>query len=245
MPLSPEELYLQLGKLVVEMPDLVNCPMTPDVHRWLGRACALVDASGDAGASFMKIASQSIHGPLREMNAQAVTAIVHQALARAELDAPARVQGAFISAGNTLDAYAAVGRVLGMAKTSVLMVDAYADVKSVTEYAILAPDKVAVRILADTADHKKTLKPAAEKWAQQFGQTRAPLEVRLAPAKALHDRLIVVDETDAWTLGQSFNKLAERAHTSLVRVDGVMACGNADLVKANKSYRKFRRLLGD
>jgi hypothetical protein len=221
MPLSPEELYLQLGKLVAEMPDLVNCPMTPDVHRWLGRACALVGASGDAG--YLKIASQNLHGPLREMNAQAVTAIVHQALARAELDAPARVQGAFISAGNTLDAYAAVGRVLGMAKTSVLMVDAYADVKSVTEYAILAPDKVAVRILADTADHKKTLKPAAEKWAQQFGQNRAPLEVRLAPAKALHDRLIVVDETDAWTLGQSFNKLAERAHTSLVRVDAETA----------------------
>jgi hypothetical protein len=74
-------------------------------------------------------------------------------------------------------------------------------------------------VLADTAEHKKTLGPAAQRWAQQFAKTRPPLEIRLAPAKTLHDRLIIVDEADAWTVGQSFNKLAERAPTSLVRAD--------------------------
>jgi hypothetical protein len=62
------------------------------------------------------------------------------------------------------------------------------------------------------------LKPAAEHWRQQFGALR-PLEVRLAPAKALHDRLIQVDGSTVWVLGQSFNGLATRAHTSLVRMD--------------------------
>jgi hypothetical protein len=97
--------------------------------------------------------------------------------------------------------------------------DPYADEKIVTEYALLAPESVAVRILADAADHKKTLKPAAERWAQQFGKARAPLEVRLAPTKTLHDRLIIVDNANVWGIGQSFNKLAQRAHTSLVRMD--------------------------
>jgi hypothetical protein len=51
-----------------------------------------------------------------------------------------------------LDAYAAVGKVLGAAKADVLMVDPYADEKAVTEYALLVPDNVTVRLVADTAD---------------------------------------------------------------------------------------------
>jgi hypothetical protein len=97
------------------------------------------------------------------------------------------------------------------------MIDPYADAK-VTDYAILAPENVSVRLLADQADHKKSLKPAVERWVQQFGSAR-PLTVRLAPAKTLHDRAILVDNDTAWALGQSFNKLAERAHTTLIRME--------------------------
>jgi hypothetical protein len=221
MSLSPEELYLQLGNLVAEMPDLAHCPITSDVNRWLGRAQALVgDVLDVAEVATLKVACQNLsHPQLRQMNAQTITSVVHHALAEAELIAPARVQGTFIAAGSTLDAYAAVGRVLGMAKTDALLVDPYAYWKIVTQYAALAPESVAVRILADAAYHKDTLKPAAERWAQQFGKARAPLEVRLAPAKTLHDRLIIVDNANVWSIGQSFNRLAERAHTSLVRMD--------------------------
>jgi pimeloyl-ACP methyl ester carboxylesterase len=218
MPLSPEELYLQLGNLVMEMPDLAHCPITPEVNRWLGRASALVEEAG-LDVVPLQVAWENLSGPLREMNAGTITSAVYHALAKVELIAPARVQGSFIAAGNTLDAYAAVGRVLGIAKTDVLLVDPSADEKIVTEYALLAPESVAVQILADAADYKKTLKPAAERWSQQFGKARAPLEVRLAPRKTLHDRLIIVDNADVWGVGQSFNKLAERAHTSLVRMD--------------------------
>jgi hypothetical protein len=202
------------------MPDLAHGPITHETNAWLGRAFALVEqAMGELQAAILMVACQHLNGPLREQNAQTVASYVYQALAKAELEAPARVQGAFIAAGHTLDAYAVVGRVLGMAKQSVLMVDPYADFKIVTEYAVLAPENVAVQILTDATSHKSTLKPAAEKWSQQFGQTRAPLEIRLAPSGSLHDRLIILDGATVYTLGQSFNRLAERAHTSSVRVD--------------------------
>jgi hypothetical protein len=58
-----------------------------------------------------------------------------------------------------LDAYAAVGKVLGTAKADVLMVDPYADEKAVTEYALLVPDNVTVRLVADTADPGCSLIP--------------------------------------------------------------------------------------
>jgi hypothetical protein len=224
MSLSPEELYLQLGNLVAEMPELGSGPITAEVNMWLGRACALVEEGGDTVAtSQLKVACQFLTGPTRDLNAQQIATLVHTALAKAELNAPARVQGKFIAAGHTLDAYAAVGRVLGGAKTDVLMIDPYADMKIVTHYAVAAPNTVQVRILADTEYHKSTLKPAAEEWAQQFGQSRAPLEVRLAPARTLHDREIIVDGVDVFVLGQSFNALAQRAHTSIVRADAETA----------------------
>jgi hypothetical protein len=45
------------------------------------------------------------------------------------------------------------------------------------------------------------------------------LQVRIAAPKTLHDRLILIDGHQAWAVGQSFNALATRAPTSLVRVD--------------------------
>jgi len=44
--LTPEELYARLSGLIAEMPDLNN-PTSPETQRWLGRASALVQATGD------------------------------------------------------------------------------------------------------------------------------------------------------------------------------------------------------
>jgi hypothetical protein len=201
------------------MPDLANGPIMPEMNQWLGRAAALIEEAGDqASATRLQNCAQFLDSINRALNAQAIAAIVHHALAKAELKAPAAVQGTFIAAGHTFDAFVAVSRVLGTAKTDVLMVDPYADEKALTDYAVLAPDQVSVRLLADQADYKKSLKPAAERWVQQFGQTR-PLSVRLAAAKTLHDRLILVDGATAWMLGQSFKDMVARSHTSLVRMD--------------------------
>jgi hypothetical protein len=54
---------------------------------------------------------------------------------------------------------------------------------------------------------KPSLKPAAERWIAQRHAKR-PLEVRQAPAKSLHDRLIITDGATAWVVGQSFKDLA-------------------------------------
>ena len=94
------------------------------------------------------------------------------------------------------------------------MVDPYADANLLTDFAVLAPEGVQVMVLADKADHKPALKAAAERWVQQYGPSR-PLRVRLAPSKTLHDRLIIVDDRESWSVGQSFNALGKRAHTSL------------------------------
>ena len=163
-----------------------------------------------AGIVAFRVASQKLQGVTRDMNAGTILAIAHQALARAGLHAPAELQGTFIAAGHSLDAFAAVGKALGMATTDVFIVDPYADAKLLTDYAVQAPDNVSVRVLAGPT-YRTSLKPAAERWPQQMKQ---PLDVRLGAPRSLHDRLILIDGKTAFVLGQSFKDLATRAHTS-------------------------------
>lgn len=220
MTISPEALYLQLGRLIAEMPDFGGRgPVSNETNAWLGRAAALISARGDLGdkCSF-SIAAKNLDSPLHERNVQTIKSIIYATLAHAELAAPLSAQGAFIQAGGRFDAFVAFGKAVESASLDVMIVDPYADAKALTDFAVQAPEGVAVRVLADAEYRKPTLKPATENWLIQHGSTR-PLEVRLTPRKALHDRLILVDGKLVWNLGQSLNAIATRAPTSIVRVD--------------------------
>jgi hypothetical protein len=218
MSLAPEQLYFQLGSLIAEMPEFTTGPITPEAERWIERAVDLVElAGGLADKLQLRVAAENLHGAPHDRNVETILAIVHRVLAKVERDAPADLQGAFIVTSNAFDAFAAIRRILGSAQTDVLLVDPQADAKALTDFALFAPDKVVVRLLADHADHKASLESAARDWVRRFGRAR-PLSVRLAAAGALRDTLILVDDAIAWALGQPFNRFARRAHPSLVRI---------------------------
>src|SRR5262245_51024150 len=108
------------------MPDLGNGPIDEEMNRWLGRAAALVEQAGDPiGLGALKAASYNLETAIRKTNAHTIAMVVHQAFAKAELAAPAPVQGTFIAAGHGFDAFAAIGKVLNTAKSDVLMIDPY------------------------------------------------------------------------------------------------------------------------
>ncbi len=231
MPIDPASLYRQLGQLVAETPaDLMgDGPVTDELHRWLGRAAVLVEHSGDrADFAMFKLDTMSLKGMLREQNAHSIMAILHRALARAELNAPTSAQGAFIPVGAAFDMFQAVGKVLSTAKADVLIVDAYMDAKVLTDFAPLAAEKVNIRLLTDRFYTKTAaLQPAAARWVQQFGAAR-PLEVRFTADRQLHDRLIVTDRAGVWSLTQSLKDFAGRSPASVLRVDGDMATMKRD-----------------
>jgi hypothetical protein len=196
MPIDPESLYMQLGRLVETMPDLNKPKLSDADHQWLGKLDALLMAGRDPmniAALRTKVDWLGGEATFRAKAAQEIAMVLHRALAAAELNAPVAVSGAFIPAGNAFDAMAAVGKVLSTGNQSALIVDPYMDEKALTDFAPLAKEGVAIRLLADQRGHKPTLRPAQSRWATQWGGRR-PLEVRLAPAGKLHDRLIIVDD---------------------------------------------------
>lgn len=222
--MDPQALYAELGRLVAEIPDLSHQrPLSAEEMRWLGRVSALVQQVGDpVDTAQLTVAAQRVNSAARASAAQDIALILYRALAKAELKAPITDRGAFIPAGNAFDAMAAVGRVLGTAESAVLIVDPYLDVKVLTDFAPLVGEGVTIRLLADAERVKATLKPAAERWVQQYGAVR-PLEVSLAAPRTLHDRLIIVDGGRVWVLTQSLNAFATRSPASIVRVDDATA----------------------
>lgn len=222
MPISSESLYQQVGALIQSMPPTFNVDgvIAPSIHRWLGQLAALLDAAGQiADLVYLKATIDSLQMPARRAGADGrIRAVAYRLLAVAELQAPAAVQGTFIPAGNQFDGLAAVGKLLQSATAEVLIVDPYMDEKALTTFAVLAAENVTIRLLADAAHVKPSLKPAASAWAAQYGGKR-PVEAKLAATRTLHDRLVITDNLNAYTLGQSLNAFAVRAPTSILKAD--------------------------
>ena len=201
------------------MPDLNVDEYPSTTQQWIGRAAALIYESGGFAdlAIFKTLLGNLTNSPMKWKAAQEIAITLYVALG-VEMQAPISAQGAFIPAGNAFDAFAALSKVFGSATNDILIVDPYLDEKVLTDFAALAQNGVSIRLLADEAGHKATLSPASQRWAAQYGGTR-PLEIRLAPARTLHDRVIIADSALVWILTQSLNAFAARSPATIVRAD--------------------------
>jgi len=222
MPGDPESLYRQLGRIIETMPVIpANGPLPTDALLWLGRAEALVNEAGPSWvASEITLAIQHINSAARRDSLATISLTLYRALGAAELQAPASAKGAFIPVGNAFDAFAALSKLLQSARDDVLIVDPYMDETVLTEFGGAVPKGVGLRLMTDRATHKPMLATAAKRWVSQYGSGR-PLQVRLAPAKSLHDRAILIDKATAWTLTQSLKDFAKRSPAEIVRADDI------------------------
>lgn len=221
------KLYHQLGRLLETAPDLSTyqaCGQPPALQ-WLGRGHALVKAV-NVGAGFDAIALTTAMDRLRtaawSSAVSQIFQILYRAMGHCELHLPAGSSGSFVPVGNSFDAFAALTKIFDHAKIDVMIVDPYMDQAALVDFGLAVPEGVQLRLLADTGDHKASLKPAAEKWIAQYGANR-PLSVRLAPTKSLHDRAIFIDRKDAWTITQSLKDFAKRAPAEIIRADSIAA----------------------
>jgi hypothetical protein len=217
---TPEALYNHLGRLRNEMPSASELGKA-SASKWIGSVVAVVDASKNSIVELVALRTYfdfAARNSASEVTAKLVAQNIDTVIARLELMLPAEAHGAFIPAGGMFDGFQAVSKAMRGAHSQVLLVDPYADDTMISDFVPLAPEGVRVSLLSDQHNARPSLKPAAERWAAQW-QDRRPLEVRLAPARSLHDRLIIVDGATTWVVGQSFKDLAKRAHSSLVRVD--------------------------
>jgi hypothetical protein len=222
--ISPEDLYRRLGRIIEECPPFSGiAPLSVQQLTWLGRAEALVDASSDlmARAEFSAAKASLANPTMRQSGHQNLMMALYRVLGQAELASPPAAQGAFIPVGSSFDAYASLAKVFAQATTDILLVDPYMDDSVLLDFGGAVPEAVSLRLLSDLATAKQSLGPAATKWKAQYRQRN--LEVRLAAARTLHDRAVLVDGKNAWTVTQSLKDLAKRSPAEIVRADDVAA----------------------
>ena len=224
MTLTPENHYARWKEIFSEAATGLDGYTFVEQQRWAGRVHALLRSKSEFAdaTTFLSAFDNFSNGTMKEYSWRKMIAIICSALASAELGVSASQSGSFIPAKSPFDALVAVGKVFQEAKSELFIVDPYADQKLITDFLNSAKESILLKLMSDKASCKSSLKPAAVRWVAQYGSKR-PLEIRLASEKSLHDRLIIVDLKVVWTIGQSFNALADRAPTSIVRVDAETA----------------------
>lgn len=222
-------IYRQLGALLSIFPDLRSVDETMQIPTttidWLAKASALVEAM--PGVSLDSMHLQAAIDNLIQFKGRApyptqIRMVLSRVLARAELLSPASTRGAFVSAGDSFDALAAVSKILSSATSSILIVDPYMDDRVLSDFAVLAAEKILLSFLTDEATVKPSFAPALKRWNDQYG-TQRPAQARLAASKTLHDRLIFIDSAQAWILTQSLKDFAARSPATIQRADAELS----------------------
>jgi hypothetical protein len=175
---------------------------------WLGQAHALISRWNGVEASSFQSASDFLPMDLvRANNVAKIFGIIQRAIADLELQVPDNTRTVFKS-GEVYDFFRALNEVISSAEKSIFIIDPYLDDSVFNHYLTSRKPEVRVRLLL--SKNAEQLQAAAEKYNQQFGDV-----VEIRKTKAVHDRVIFLDEYVCWVLGQSLKDAATAKPTYL------------------------------
>jgi hypothetical protein len=207
--MKPEVLLAQLRALFERAPDFEQYSATSRDHMiWLGQAHALVSRWNTLEAVSFKSASDFLPMELvRDNNVAKVFGIIQRAIADLELQIPDSPSSVF-GVGEVYDIFRALNEVISSAEKSIFIIDPYLDGSVFDHYLTARKPEVSVRLLLTKKANE--LKPAVEKYISQHGPV---LEVK--KSRAVHDRVIFIDNYVCWVLGQSLKDAAKAKPTYL------------------------------
>jgi hypothetical protein len=217
---SPEQLLALLQAAIEGAPAFeYQTSLTDEEVRWLGRADALLDASGAMSAvvSF-RVARQNI-GSYSHSRTDLLIPL-HDAYSRIELQVPTALQGSFIAGGDTWNGYAALVRLMQTDCDDLLVIDPYINSVLFTDLAPHVKAKAGLRCLtARRAENHPALLAASQRWAGDSISATISVDVRYTQPPNLHDRLVIVDGREVWLVSQSLKDIAKRSPASISRAE--------------------------
>lgn len=203
---SPMELIIlasRIKALLANAPSFDNySPASHEHQAWLAQAHALVAKWKPLEAMSVKTASDFLYSALtRDHNLAQIYGALHRTIADLELSLPSQAGQAF-GPGAVYDFFKALNGLIASATTSLLIADPFMDSEIFDAYLSAAPAGIRIRLL--TKNREAGLKPAIEKFSAQRGN---PVEARAS--HAFHDRVVFVDGSDCWVVGQSIKDAAK------------------------------------
>ena len=207
--MEPEVLLAQLRALFERAPDFeIYTPTSREHMVWLGQAHALISRWDKLAAISIQSASDFLPMELvRANNVAKIFGIIQRAIADLELVVPDNTRTVF-KAGEVYDVFRALNEVISSAEKSIFIIDPYLDDSVFNHYLTSRKPEVKVRLLL--SKNTDQLKTATDKYNQQFGDV-----VEIRKTKAVHDRVLFLDEYVCWVLGQSLKDAAKAKPTYL------------------------------
>ena len=136
-----------------------------------------------------------------------------------ELDGRSEIGSAY-EPGDVYRFYADLKAIISLAQAEIIIIDPYFNGDAFDNYLSTVPNQISIKILANR--YSEDIRNYMSKHIQQF---QSKIEVR--QSKELHDRLLIIDNTDCWVVGQSI-KDAARKSTYLIP----LASSSADAKKS-------------
>jgi hypothetical protein len=209
-------LLAELRALANSAPDLEAYKPTSQVHhQWFGKLYALMAQWDPLQAEKVL---QWIDSPNNEYNMRGnsgnLLSLLYRAIAVVETQTPAQTGQAF-GPGAAYDFFKTLRDLLATATRSVLIVDPYLDATVFDEYLTSVSQRASVRLL--TLHYATALKPAVTHF---IAQTHMRIEAR--KSSSIHDRVIFLDDSSCWVLGQSIKDAANKKPTYLAPLDAEM-----------------------
>ncbi len=185
---------------------------------WLGRASAAMNAWDSIRSiahfeplvqQYTRVSAQSLNVSFGPMH-QSMLVLLHQAQndLRLKTTGPLSVG---ISTGRVFEYFEEVRKLMGLAKSDLLIVDPYIDADFVGKYLPFVSNETTVRILAK--ERIQMLKPSVSAFIAQTG-----LSIEIRTSDAFHDRFLFIDKQACYQSGASFKDGARKAPTILTQI---------------------------
>lgn len=200
--MSPTEILERLKVLSDFTPDFsVYTSTSRDHQKWLGETHALIAAVDKYEAIRFGTATQSLASTFfRDNCVNTLMTTLYRIISQLQSAAPPVAKQIF-GPGAVYDFMKELRRLLATANTTVLIVDPYLDDEIFDAYISSITASVQINLL--TSKYPVSLKSSLAKFNSQHNRT---VEIRIS--RSLHDRLVFLDNSTCWLLGQSIKDAA-------------------------------------
>lgn len=216
-------LLAELKAVAANVPDFeAYTPSSRSHLEWLGKTHALLSRWDRLEAISFKTAADFLAlQSTRDMDVAQMLGVLHRAIADLELQVPTLPPQAF-GPGAVYDFHKTLRDLLASATKSLFIVDPYLDDQVFDAYLSVVSQQVHVRLLARA--YAASLKSSVQKFIAQ-----KEMAVEVKGSKAIHDRVVFIDDGTCWVLGQSIKDAAKTKPTYLAP----LASDAAQLKKAD------------
>jgi len=216
-PIQKQDILQKLIGLLESIPDFDHTkPIdgTSPERQWLSRAGALLKRLDAIGHGTKFEARMQMLGNLSAWAINQITGQISDAIEELRLDLTLSGQnniGNVYDVGEVYTLYTDLKKIIGAASMEILVVDPYFSGEAFDDYLSTITSRKTVKVLMAKAKDAKEVMTRARKHVRQYGTN---IEVR--KNRKLHDRLVMVDDSDCWIVGASIKDAAARSPTYLL-----------------------------